>query len=129
MNIKTKVSDCQVLLINENHEVYRAINDALRPLDLSVMWVRDVSSARMLARTTDMHILLCDPKDRPHIKKLFDPKTIRSGASCVELQPPSQDPRGTQFELNLDLARRLIRIVKNLLSVNHDDHFENTQYS
>lgn len=115
MLIDVKQSDCQVILISQKHEVYRAINDALRALGLSVMWVQDVASARMLAKTTAMEILLCDPRARPSSKKLFDPRIIRPGACCVELSLPDEDPRGTHFELNLQLARRLIRIVKNLM--------------
>ena len=107
-------NDCQVLLIGKNHETYRGINDALGSLGLNVMWVRDLESAEMLAKTTRMEVIVCDKSLQRRKNKLFVPGTIQPGASCIEMELPEPDPTGRLFEKNLNRTVRLLRIIKSL---------------
>jgi hypothetical protein len=110
-------NDCQVLLVSHHQETYRCINGVLKPLGLSAMWVRDIESARMLARTADVKVVLCDPAYR-NASKLFSSSVMQPGSSCISMELPKPDPNGTEFELNVDLASRFVHILKNLMTVN-----------
>lgn len=103
--------DCQVLYIGKDHQTYRGVNEALRPMGLSVMWAQDLESARMLAKTTRMEVLVCDKAMDNGSKKLFRPCTIQPGASCIEMDLPSPDPTGAQFEDNLSRTMKLIKLM------------------
>ena len=116
MRNKTQ-NDCQVLLVSQHQETYRSINEALKSLSVAVMWAQDIESARMLARTADVKILLCDPAYR-NSDKLFSPTVMQPGSICIGMDLPKPDPNDTKFDLNIDLTSRLLHIVKNLLTVN-----------
>ena len=107
-------NDCQVLYLGNHHETYRGINHALGTMGLSVMWVQDVDSAKMLAQTTDMTLMLCDPELQASNQSLFEPGVIPPGASCVALPLPEPDPSGSRFERNVRRTARLLKVVKSL---------------
>lgn len=110
--------DCQILYIGKNHETYRGVIEALKPMGLSVMWAQDLQSAEMLARTTRMEVMVCDP-ELGSSGKLFNAGTIQPGASCIEMDLPSPDPTGEQFESNISKTMRLINVMHSLPSVQH----------
>ncbi len=116
--MQTHSNDCQVLYIGNHHETYRGINDALGTMGLTVMWVRDLDSAEMLAKTTNTEMIVCDKALRRKKDKLFVPSTIKPGATCIELELPEPDPTGRLFEKNLNRTAKLPKVVKNLKSVN-----------
>ena len=110
----TVKNDCQVLYIGNNHETYRGVNDALGALGLSVMWVQDLDSAAMLAKTSDMAVMLCDRAVKGAKRKLFKADTIRPGSSCVEMRLPEPDPSGGLFERNINRTAQLLKVIRNL---------------
>lgn len=110
-------NDCQVLLVSDYQETYRSTNDVLKSLGLTAMWVQDLESARMLAKTADVKILLCDPAFRS-ADKLFSARVMQAGSICIGMDLPKPDPNGTQFDSNIDLSSRLHRLIQNLLAVN-----------
>jgi len=112
-------NDCQILLVSHHQETYRSINDVLKPLGLTAMWIQDIESARMLARTADVKIVLCDPANR-NVGKLFSSTVMQPGSSCISMELPKPDPNSTKFELNIDLASRLVHILKNLMTVDRN---------
>lgn len=110
----TSNNDCQVLYIGNNHETYRGVNDALRSMGLSVMWVQDIESAEMLAKTSNMELIVCDQAIKRRKNKLFKPNTIQPGSSCVEMELPEPDPTGGLFERNLNRTAKLLKVIKSL---------------
>ena len=110
----TANNDCQVLYIGDSHETYRGVNDALRSMGLSVMWVQDIESAEMLAKTSNMELIVCDQAIKRRKNKLFKPNTIQPGSSCVEMELPEPDPTGGLFERNLNRTAKLLKVIKSL---------------
>lgn len=107
-------NDCQVLYIGKNQETYRGVNQALRSEGLSVMWTQDLESAEMLARTTNLAVMVCDAEMETGSHRLFRPGTIRPGTSCIEMALPKPDPRGDHFDTNISRTLRLLRVVRSL---------------
>ena len=109
-----RTNDCQVLYVGNNHETYRGVNDALSALGLTVMWVQDIDSAEMLAKTTNMEVIVCDPVVQRTKHQLFVPNTIQPGASCVEMELPEPDPTGGLFERNLKRTAKLLKVIRSM---------------
>lgn len=107
-------SDCQVLYLGKNQETYRGVNQALRSIGLSVMWAQDIESAEMLARTTNMSVMVCDSNMARGSDTLFRPGTIKPGTSCVEMALPEPDPKGDRFDSNINRTMRLLKVVSSL---------------
>ena len=78
-------------------------------------------SARMLARTTYTQLIVCDKNLNRGLNTLFDPQTIRPGASCIEMDLPEPDPKGELFEQNLLRTAKLLKVLRNLPALTPDN--------
>jgi hypothetical protein len=113
-NVKSENNDCQILYIGNSHETYRGVNNALGSLGLNVMWVQDLDSAEMLAKTSNTAVMLCDRAVEGAKRQLFKANTIQSGASCVEMRLPEPDPSGGLLERNINRTAQLLKVMRNL---------------
>lgn len=112
MKLQNK-SDCDVLFLGESYESYRVVNQALRPMGLSVMWATEVEAARFLVQTSEIGVVLCDARNLTEAMRNFlagiDELSNKPGRLILTLPTMSADP--ADLETNMYAYKRLLRAV------------------